>query len=570
MAGSFLARLFGGSKSKKVVSPGFYPPELGAGPNLDSPPAKVRPDEDVVRTNGAAPRLGGVTDLDRTTIVAFSQREKELEAPRSTLPSQTEKVQESDETHFGTALTEPRIPAEPPSEMRRSGVANLPALSRSAQPTPSPEIADSEDESDDFLPQFRFLGEDLSRPVLQTNRPGTTRAQALQALREAFTPTQPKQTARLFSGRRRELKRIVTAIEEWKAHVVIFGERGYGKSSLANIVSEIAKQAGISVLSCSCSTELTFEEMFRNFLRDIPLPFRGVPGRAEGYRGDPLRNTGNFASLLPTGPFGATDITEALRHLTDRHVIFRIDEFDRVRDPDIKNQIAESIKNLSDVGARITFLIVGVADDLDELLGNHPSIQRNVVGIHLTLMNETELLTLIKAGEKAADITFTEEVRARIVALAQGLPYQTQLLCQQSGQVAIEEGVKKVTPQHLMRAIDQALALAPRAIERSFERAFAGPDHDNLKAVAFASALSPSDPWGFFCVQDVARGQRALSSDALGPETIQSTLENLADQKRDLAILRTRNDRSGRYYAFTDPLLRAYILLRIGREHAIF
>jgi hypothetical protein len=250
-------------------------------------------------------------------------------------------------------------------------------------------------------------------------------------------------------------------------------------------------------------------------------------------------------------------------------VIFRIDEFDRVRGEEIRNQIAEAIKNLSDVGARVTFLIVGVADDLDELLGKHPSIQRNVVGVHLALMNEAELLQLIQAGEKAADVTFSEEVRARIVALAQGLPYQAQLLCQQAGQVAIEDGAKTVGPQHLARAIDQAITLAPRGLERLYDHAFQGPNQEQLKAVAFAAALSPCDPWGYFCVQDLARAQRTLGTETLGPETIGTVLDSLSDPQRGPQMLRIRNDRAGRYYAYADPLLRAYVLLRMGREYAM-
>ena len=422
-------------------------------------------------------------------------------------------------------------------------------------------------DTEETIPQFRFLAPEMS--LASSGRMGSLQAQALKALREAFTPTQPKQSVRLFAGRRRELKRIVSAIEEWKAHIVIFGERGYGKSSLANIVAEIAKQGGITVLSCSCSAELTFEEMFRNFLREIALPYRGIQGRGEAFKADAARAGGNFAQLLPPGAFGATDLAETLRHLTDRHVIFRIDEFDRVRGEDMRNQIAEAIKNLSDVGARVTFLIVGVADDLDELLGRHPSIQRNVVGIHLSLMNEAELQALIKAGEKAADIAFEEEVKSRIVALAQGLPYQAQLLCQQAGQTAIEDGAKTVGPQHLAYAIDQALAHTPRGLERLYDQAFAGPNHDSLNAVAFAAALSPCDPWGFFCVQDLARAQRSLGTVSLGPEAIGGLLDSLADPQRPYQMMRLRTDRAGRYYAYADPLFRAYVLLRMGREYAM-
>ena len=294
------------------------------------------------------------------------------------------------------------------------------------------------------LPRFRFLASDMS--MASASRSGSVRARALQHLREAFTPTQPKQSVKLFAGRRRELARIVSAIEEWKAHVVIYGERGYGKSSLANVVVEIARQGGITVLTAACSSEITFQEMFRNFLKELPLPYRGIASGGT----NAARREGNFASLLPDGEFGATELTEALRHLTDRHVIFRIDEFDRIRSIEFKNQLAEAIKNLSDSGARVTFLIVGVAEDLDELLGQHPSIQRNVVGIHLSLMSEAELTKLIKAGERAADIQFEDEVRARIIALAQGLPYQAQLLALHCGAVAIEE----ISPQRALEGAE--------------------------------------------------------------------------------------------------------------------
>lgn len=414
--------------------------------------------------------------------------------------------------------------------------------------------------AEDALPHFRFLASDMS--LASANRAGSVRNQALQSLREAFTPTQPKQTVRLFAGRRRELKSIVSAIEEWKAHVVIFGERGYGKSSLANVVSEIARQGGITVLTCSCASEITFEEMLRGFLREIPLPYRGIPGRAEGA----LARQGNLASLLPSGNFGAMELTEALRHLTDRHVIFRIDEFDRVRNDELRNRIAEAIKNLSDAGARVTFLIIGVADDLDHLLGKHPSIQRNVVGIHLSLMSEAELLQLISAGEKAANIVFDEDVRRRIVALAQGLPYLAQLLALHCGQVAVEEGSKHVRPEHLVRAIDQVVALAPPALERNYERAFRGHDHDHAKIAAFAAALSPCDPWGYFSTQELASGQRIKEARSLTPDRLIAIVDSLTDGAGGNPLFKLREQRGGRHYAFNDPLMRPYVLLRMGRE----
>ena len=415
-------------------------------------------------------------------------------------------------------------------------------------------VPDGEDEHN--LPRFRFLASDMS--MASASRSGSVRARALQHLREAFTPTQPKQSVKLFAGRRRELARIVSAIEEWKAHVVIYGERGYGKSSLANVVVEIARQGGITVLTAACSSEITFQEMFRNFLKELPLPYRGIASGGT----NAARREGNFASLLPDGEFGATELTEALRHLTDRHVIFRIDEFDRIRSIEFKNQLAEAIKNLSDSGARVTFLIVGVAEDLDELLGQHPSIQRNVVGIHLSLMSEAELTKLIKAGERAADIQFEDEVRARIIALAQGLPYQAQLLALHCGAVAIEDGLKRVKPLHLQRAIDHVINLAPRQFEFAYARAIRGESNSPEGRAIAALATAECDEYGYATlaqIHDVAREEGADFT----MDTLQQILGNAA--QTGFGFVKTRQERGLVQYGFIDPLMKPYILLRRER-----
>ncbi len=409
----------------------------------------------------------------------------------------------------------------------------------------------------DEMPKFHLLSSSSTAA-----RINGADASALQALREAFTPTQPKQVIRLFAGRRRELRWIVAAIEEWTAHVVIYGERGFGKSSLANIVVDIARQAGVTALNCACSSETTFEEMCRGFLRELPLPYRAGSGRQPGRH----QADRTFADLLPAGPFGAAELTEVLRNLTEGHAIFRLDEFDRVRDPALKGQLAEAIKNLSDAGARVTFLIVGVAEDLDELVGKHPSIQRNVAAIHLTLMNEEDVYKLIRAGEEAAGLVFEDEVREKILALSQGLPYQAQLLCLQSGLVAIKDGLRRVRPEHMTRAIEQVIALAPRGVKRGYERAFPGPAREAARATAFAAALSPCDEYGYFGLNDLIRSGRAnVRPDSLATNTLAARLEDLASETNGPAIFKTRGDNGGRKYAFIDPLLRAFIVMHAER-----
>ena len=59
----------------------------------------------------------------------------------------------------------------------------------------------------------------------------------LQILNKVFTPTAPIQQKEFFIGRLKELNHIVNAINEKGQHAILYGERGVGKTSLANIMT---------------------------------------------------------------------------------------------------------------------------------------------------------------------------------------------------------------------------------------------------------------------------------------------------------------------------------------------
>ena len=53
---------------------------------------------------------------------------------------------------------------------------------------------------------------------------------------KVFTPAVPVSERELFSGRIDQLRRVFDAINQHGQHAIIFGERGVGKTSLANII----------------------------------------------------------------------------------------------------------------------------------------------------------------------------------------------------------------------------------------------------------------------------------------------------------------------------------------------
>ena len=410
---------------------------------------------------------------------------------------------------------------------------------------------------DDGMPRFRTSPLERGGPRQLAAGP---RQAAFVALWNAFTPTQPKRQGRLFAGRVRELARVISAIEEERAHVVIYGDRGFGKTSLSNIVADAAVSAGFHVVRGSCGSEMTFEDVFRTMLQ-------GIPGRlARRPRGSGI-TTEHFGQYLPSGTFGAMELTEALGHLDIDHVILVIDEFDRVVNDAFRVHLAEAIKNLSDEGVRVTFFIVGVSSSLESLLGKHPSIQRNVVGVHLPLMSAEDLWRIITAGAEVAGLEFGDEVRRSIVGMSRGLPYFTQLLCFHAGRRAIERDSRWVEREDLRTAVDRAVEEADHLVIDCYDRANRADKNAFMTDVLYAAARAPCDPFGRFSAEDAAEIRAAADGEEIPILTMRRALASLSSDERPM--LEKHPGAAETRFSFNHQTMPQYILARQAEQRGI-
>ncbi len=377
-------------------------------------------------------------------------------------------------------------------------------------------------------------------------------------LREAFTPTRPKQQLNsLFIGRTDTMKRIISAIEEERAHVILFGDRGRGKTSVANAIEKIAGQAGYLSLKLTCSAELSFEDIFRHFLKKIPSTYyrSGVDNPFAA-----RRSFSSFNELLPEGTFSVTELNEVLSGIHATHVLLILDEYDRVTDEDFRNKLAELFKNLTDSSIPVTLLVVGVAENLDQLLGKHPSIQRSLVPVHLPLMSDQEIARLLQAGAENAGIAFAPEVVERIGSFVRGLPYYAQLLGLHAARSAVSRGSTTVEREDLAYAVARCLQEAERGIVDSYARALAAERRAELEDILLASALCPADPYGTFDPRELAgSGGMEPSGDAL------DLLERLTREDHGGVLAQVVEPGLTRY-RFRNQMMRQYVLMRQAHE----
>ena len=303
-------------------------------------------------------------------------------------------------------------------------------------------------------------------------------------LRDAFTPAQPVADTRHFAGRIGVLQSLIRSLENQRLHVVIYGERGIGKTSLMRVLKELGEEAQYLVRYISCGEESAFQSVIRSVVSNIPMLYHADFDPTD----DQIEQGLSLDSLLPDGNISANEVSDLFSRLSGTRVLIMLDEFDRSDKVLFRRQIAELIKNLSDRSIRVQFIIAGVAGNLAELVEHIPSIRRNVMGLRIPAMDADEIRDLISIGEKNSGLRYTDLAVKLITTFSCGSPYLASLLSQHAGMFAIDRSSQTVTPQDVADAATVAVEeIEQRVSERTIgtiRRALAEGKEEDLAVLA--------------------------------------------------------------------------------------
>lgn len=271
-------------------------------------------------------------------------------------------------------------------------------------------------------------------------------------LARAFPLAQPISELRQFAGRRDLLETVIRSIEERRMHVVLYGDRGIGKTSLLNIVALLAQEARYLVRYSSCSATSEFDATFRAIAQDIPLLYheKTDPTSARVEHGDTL------ADLLGPNKLTPASLSEMLEGVSGTRLLIILDEFDRTESTEFRREIAELIKNLSDRGSRVQVLIGGVAANLTELIRHIPSIRRNLLGIPVSKMGEAEICEVVGNGQSVSGLPISAEGLSRLIEAANGSPYLANLIAHEASSTAIDRNARQVEAPDIVAGISRS------------------------------------------------------------------------------------------------------------------
>jgi hypothetical protein len=369
-------------------------------------------------------------------------------------------------------------------------------------------------------------------------------------LRDAYLPAQPVTDARMFAGRKSLLTTMIRAIEDRHVHMIVYGERGIGKTSLLHVLAQRAREARYHVSYISCGAAAAFDETFRAVAAQIPLLFHEDygPTSAEAEKGSTL------ADLLPDSEISPRMASEFCSKVVGTRVLVIMDEFERPQSPDFRRYVGEFLKNLSDRSVRVHLVIAGVASNLEDLLEPGGFVQRNIVALEVPKMTSDEVGQLIHNGEAISGLTFEQEAMDALIFGANGLPHLASLLCQQAGLSAISDQRLVVTRTDVPYAISDALTEIKGRLSKRLRAGVANFVRDGSFAILGPLASAAQRSEGVITVDEI-------SSIFSEPDMVVLAIRELEKLKAQGVVSGFEDSKDGPYFRFVDPNALAYLWL---------
>ena len=371
---------------------------------------------------------------------------------------------------------------------------------------------------------------------------------AIAKTKQLFNPSSPIDEGRLFSGRAQQVSDLLDIIYERGAHAVIFGERGVGKSSLANTLSTRvpAVVTNMSFNKQNCRPEDTFFTLWSKMLWEFE--YEGVA--ISEYLKDETRE------------FVIVKMLESLAK--DKRYIFIFDEFDRIESHETKRAMADTIKHFSDYPQNVTIIIVGVGLSIEQLFGAHPSIERCCRQIPMQRMSDDELSEIISDRYPDIGVSATDDMRDNLVGLSQGMPGFVHLAAREAALSALERKRRQIEQFDYQTAIRESVRRAQESIITAYKKATYSPKENIYAEVLLACALAKRDEQGKFSATAIREQLRKILKREIEISGFTRHLAAFCDPDRG-AVLRKSGKRKRFQYQFIDAPLQPYIVM-VGRR----
>jgi hypothetical protein len=365
-----------------------------------------------------------------------------------------------------------------------------------------------------------------------------------------FSPASPVCDEVLLCGRSAEAARLVETLLEPGKHAIVYGERGVGKTSLANLFWQRQRELRQSVVAARVQADPSdnFSSLWRKALTEL-----GTVESSSHAHVDDAADRGN--------PLTPDSVRRYLQRFCLRSTILIVDEFDRLQDVRDAELMADTIKSLSDYNINCTVIIVGVAETAGGLIRNHGSLRRCISCIPVRRMIESDLMESIQMRLDLVGIGIDDSAKRAVARISRGLPFFANKIAQSACLSTLRTGTRRIESDQVRQSI--------RSVVCDLEELFSDGDGEVLAharggifaEVIMASALSETDEDGYFSAAAVEAPLSRLLGRAVSPFGFQRHLADLASEKRGRLLVR-RGEPGTYRYRFRDALMQPFLVMQ--------
>ncbi|WP_367392883.1 hypothetical protein [Lewinella sp. LCG006] len=232
-------------------------------------------------------------------------------------------------------------------------------------------------------------------------------------------------------------KSFELSLETPGKQIVVYGKSGSGKSTVINAKFSIYFDDKVGMV---CTSDTTYEELLKSAFDDLELYVTTQKSKTNQYlissegkaKSSVLEAKTLFQSSESSQNLNERVITYQIsenklaRALKEKNVCWIIEDF-HLLGIDVKNKLARCLKVFTDLGAKM--IIAGIVGSPKELLLYNTELTNRLSEFYVPLMSESELHSIITAGEKLLNVEFEDNCKNVIVKLSNGYAGVCHQLC---------------------------------------------------------------------------------------------------------------------------------------------
>jgi hypothetical protein len=387
-------------------------------------------------------------------------------------------------------------------------------------------------------------------------------------VRRYIRPSSPIDTFEHLVGRVLQRQTIEEAINSPGRHIFIYGDRGAGKTSLAQTVAHEHNPSSGTPIFVACGKHTSFASIIEDVVHQLTGRKRLSGSERSTSLG--IQNHGISGSLgtktteksvVPSDLNAATGLL-AEAAAGERHIVV-VDEFENLPSVEDRQLFAELVKQISDRGLPITLVFCGIGASLDDLLQGHGSSHRYLHEVPLPTppLNFSGCWQIIDEAASALGLQVNEDSRLRIAQVSDGFPHYVHLVCEKLfwGAFRSEEEVVVLAPDHYMAAVRSALTGVEARLRTAYDKAVK-KDLDRYQEVLWAVAdhFELERNITSIYTNSYLRIMEDRNRTALDQQSFSSCVASLRSTAHGSILSSARRG----WVKFSENLLRGYVRLR--------